>query len=522
MKNKKRLTERERLERNKKIKEKLFVVIHSIGYLCIAFTIFICIALGVSNCSKKNNASKVNNINEVHLVDRLYKNNVYDRNYNAWYQFQLYGKVSYLRGNQFDFNLDYAYNFLGSYDFSNASSSYKYVSLRLYSPNGYFYDVSYDGNASSEFTQLYLNYYFDDYYVGSTLFGSKYTLTLSSGNTAADIIYKYNPNDVNYSNPLKKYNFYFAMFADNIYYSLYLGGMYSVPNIELDYGSLLVLGSNWYNNSFKSFNVNDFIYRSFPLLYIDYELSPTLNLIDLFGSYYTSYFEENGINAFRSDLDPNVNGFSVIIGADPSNTYFNELGRFTYFIGDKVCDFMVAHATIVNGKQFTKRDGTFVNIGTPDYNYYFFDALQGYDLISGQMFDIAKVETSLTPNGIISYNLNKYVLVSRDYSNIRLFRQDFYSFQFDLLQDGHVVNSNIPHFFASGLLPNQLLDNLSNSALYSNTAVYSDVFNLFSLAFRSWASIFNIALLPNLTIGVLLFIPLIVTIIVIVFRIIKK
>lgn len=71
------------------------------------------------------------------------------------------------------------------------------------------------------------------------------------------------------------------------------------------------------------------------------------------------------------------------------------------------------------------------------------------------------------------------------------------------------------------------LGRLNNNSSNINNGVsgagsIAGVFDLLSSAFGSWASIFSIQLIPGLTIGVFFFLPLVVGIIVLVFRAVKK
>ncbi|MBO7528045.1 MAG: hypothetical protein J6T74_09205 [Clostridia bacterium] len=63
---------------------------------------------------------------------------------------------------------------------------------------------------------------------------------------------------------------------------------------------------------------------------------------------------------------------------------------------------------------------------------------------------------------------------------------------------------------------------LNDSAITNNDTQVSNVFTLFSQAFNSISSILNIQVLPNMTLGLLLSIPLIVTIILFIIKMLRK
>ena len=357
-------------------------------------------------------------------------------------------------------------------------------------------EIEIDDNVLREFTNQYgLNFESKsgDYQYVQSLPNYEYFTLDNFGYYYNDYPNSYKINFIQHVFHLHKFSNNNVLYYNYVYDSSFIEFYY--PNGSIDYLRLIEYDSpNHY-----IVNLDEFAYGQFMLSQYD-----DLLLNYVFGGYTGNNFTFNQQINYNAPFGLTLSNF---YGATASGLTPSSIGGYVYF-----------------------DTGVFISNGIL-YDQIRWDVVNS----SGYYFDYGKIYPQLAPSGNYVYQYLMYRRVDNglyDIVNIRD-SQDFIKedggYAKYQLSSSTWVNPNYRHILFLHDMPKDTLtkvERFNNNGLSSGSNSYvgdvSDVFTLISTAFTGILPILSITILPGITLGVLLFIPLVVVIIFTIIRILHK
>lgn len=470
-----------------KIKNTLFKVLHIIGYVCIGIVLIGSIALGVGSCNNKN--KQQNNIQH-QTQQRLSFDNTNATLYKDIFDNIRYGKYVETFGYNFTFDIDYL---TSQYDYL---SRHFPVTLEL---TYYDNDVNYiaywkEGNATYNVQKFVLKY---DFSVNENI--SLIAEYVPSGQSTAynhtAWVYDYVNKRLisNYvqqfvysglRNPRLRITSSPQSGIDDIIYYVTTGytlNNYNYYNMIMNQNELF--SYFWFNVLKLNTNVPNFVQFNWKRLFMDNGIIGLLDYNPL-GS---------GVSELSYGFQCYLNGvyykdINFVVGA----LYSGDQVYGSYVIGEDNSNLPITLNDTYYFLQKVYLSGVTNDVVTPTryYDYTLVTCDVAKVLVNGSQIQRLNLESYKylgSENPIVFYDYDKYPILG--WSNLGS------STLFDLTNNG--------------------------SYQYWNYTIY-DTFNLFTFGFDSLKGLFSIMVVPGITLGVLLFMPLVVTIIIVVLKLLKK
>lgn len=294
--------------------------------------------------------------------------------------------------------------------------------------------------------------------------------------------------------------------------------------------------SDWYYRviDFALFDKNDNVQYAYASLTYPYLNTATQIQFYQNGSIVISdtLFEEGGLI-----FDALLNPFYHIENYEPRSIIFdNAINYNTFYDKDLSYDWLENSTDVPNGYTLDLRFGTFISGGQlfDCIRIFYHNVADNYFVNSFQ--DYNDVKAPGNPNNTLVYFLNisyvnsmtgQSVIVNvRDSTLIHFASENWVS---AFTRGSTWVSQAYREVtFLYGLSEQRItelmrLNNNSGVISYGSSGNgFGGVFDLLGQAFNTWASIFNMTLIPGISLGLFIFLPLVVTIIVLVFRAVKK
>lgn len=307
-------------------------------------------------------------------------------------------------------------------------------------------------------------------------------------------------------------------------YPIFYGGYSSNPNVEYRFNNTspsIFMGDTEFTMTFNSGNdVNDVNFVDFVQnngTYISGGVllePPSYNEYDYVTDIYLSDdFVPSVYVAYGGDLI--LNGFGARMQS--ATTFFLDLNGFTFISNGQTFNRVrIAYMPLPAGAPYITDDGT-MGISTEDYTDYVYCLGVFYQYVdeNDDIVDSVRVVTNRKKLVIAdNANINAYdvrppfmVWVNQNYRSLKV------------IEDTGLVIDN-QYLQYENMSAVQLLQVTSN--VTQNVAGMTNAFDLIRHAFESIQGILQMSIFPGVTIGLLMFIPLILTIIMVVIRLVKR
>lgn len=489
-----KLTPKQKQEKKEFIKKQIFKIIHVIGYVCIFLVALFSILMSVQSCNKKPNNRNASNVLDHNTQLRV---NDYSTNnqYSLYYDIVNNNGVDGLRNSQFAFNLQFFKDeVLHNEIFTSYSKKLRFTfnigndNLDMF----YGYDkASYSyifarGGIELEFeseTNLTINA-FNKGYTGVTRL-AYYDFSNPSLNVSQfdNLIFKFAPQDsTNY------FIFEGLDHYDNTVYS---------KSYMFDNTSRVLRSQTWID-----LNIEYYFSNLFPLQ------TESFRFVDNF----------NPVSLYSQNLNGAINLTSLTIQQYNSNfSYICKTDRAFICNGEVFDTMRVVGLDLTDNATYYTLDGENFKIWNLGGSYFVPFYLAYENSVSGLSHGVLYLNSVIrdSNNGTALY-FNSYRWSNEIYKNITILDKDY------------KINSNFytqTDIDMMSVLNNGNNNNIGNIVSGYSTSLGSSNNNVFVWlrgAFSSLTDIFSIALLPGVSIGILIFLPMVVTIIIVIFKLIKK
>lgn len=473
---KKQLTKQELRDKQEKKQRILKFVKRSINIVCYCLSVLfliLCVAVGVNSCSSsKDKTSKlIKRDNYIHNV--LASNGVYLNNYDV-YESLFSDNGLHNLSVTLQQSLTSGIDLSSLYTDGSVSSDYR---ENYYPSNSY---ILYNGELT-QITRIQVRF-------------STYTYSTSETRVAYRLnsINIFAPSNIVYvSKDDSAVGDYYAY--DNTYYITSLTSGYSTQFI-FDDGDVNPLLNTFFIKQTK---------QSFMFSY-------DLNYYYMFSSYgYTDTFTNVNFESYDIVLDSDKFGSNLGYTLDIEMPFFisgNQLFNKIRLVYKRV-----ASSVNPNYDNETWDTPWWTDSGShqllDNTNCGFFTNMTYVNTLSDQMVNVYKRDTA----NLVNNDLESKP-VYWGYTNSCSWVADMYR---------HIIICDADSFNNSDAYVQLASLNYYDTSTQNDVAIYS-LFDMFSQAFRSITSLFSISIIPGFTIGVLMFMPFVVLIIVTIIRLVKK
>lgn len=482
-----KLTPKQKQEKKEFIKKQIFKIIHVIGYVCIFLVALFSILMSVQSCNKKPNNRNASNVLDHNTQLRVNATNT-NKNYDLYLDIYNNNGLQGLGGCEVIFDNNYLIDFvLGNEIFKQIGLT----QIDIYNVNMnnllQFFDNT-NLQYSFEVDEIRISWdnvnIFIRGYHGNNLIGDLSVINIQTREIISGFV------------PYRYIKYAQDSFDQGI---AMIGHTSGIPSTSLekvftDNRAFFYLGNTRYSVNFT------YLFANILPLQTD-----SFKFVDNF----------NPVSLYSTQLNGAINLTSLTI--QQYNTTFSYLAH-----GERrfLCNGVVYNTMRLVGMDLTDNatyyttDGESFKIWNLGNSYFvpFYLAYENTNTnVSHAVIYVNQVIRD-TNNGTAIY-LNSYRWTNEVYKNITILDKDF----------KHNTN-----FYTQTTLDLMSVLNNGNNNQIGNITNYTlgtsnnNVFVWLRGAFSSLTDIFAISLLPGVTIGILIFLPMVVTIIIVIFKLIKK